>query len=67
MALSEEEYLVVSHLQKARIAIRIIADILPGVDGVVSEEDRKTVCGIVSNWERLLARKVDEIQYGEEG
>ena len=56
--MTEAEYIAATNLTKARIAKTIVHDILPGFDGVTTDEERSELLRILSKWCDGLSAKV---------
>jgi len=48
--MTENEYISATNLTKARIALHVVRDILPGFDGVTTDEEQTQIQRILSKW-----------------
>lgn len=55
--MTESEYIAATNLAKTRIAKTIVHDILPGFDGVTTDEERTELLRILSKWCDELSAK----------
>ena len=59
MNISETAYITVTNRVKVTAAISLVRGILPGFDGVTTDEEQKKVLLILQKWEDELFAKID--------
>lgn len=57
--MTETEYITATNLEKTRIAMQVVLDILPGFDGVTTYEDKAAIVKILYKWSNSLYAKID--------
>lgn len=49
--MTEAEYIAATNLAKVRIAISVVSEILPGFDGVTTDEGQQIILGELYKWQ----------------
>jgi hypothetical protein len=58
--MTEKDYIIATNLAKARMAATIVREILPGFDGVTTEEEITTVARILWDWSDRLHKIISD-------
>ena len=48
--MTEQEYIIVSHLARVRNALEILSDMTPDLDGVINQAEMYQVRGTIRAW-----------------
>lgn len=59
MKMDENDYLTVTNRVKISMAIHAIKDILPGFDGVTTDDGQKELLKVLYDWEEKLFTKIN--------
>jgi hypothetical protein len=52
--MTEQEYIAATNLAKVRMAIHVVRDILPGFDGVTTDESQSKIMQALCDWQEGL-------------